>query len=170
MYRHTHKGFSLIELLVYIAITVGIGVIVIQSVITLVQSFNSLRVSEDIHRSAITVLERTTREVRDTVSVDTVNSVFNTHPGILVLNTLDESENPVTTTIYVQNGSVYIQEGAAPPSALTPEKVTVTELSFARYATAFSEAVEITLELERMRGRVIKTEQFRSGVVLRGSY
>jgi len=158
------RGFTLIEILIYTAILAIAAVMVIQSILVLIPSFNELRRTEVVNRNAVAVLERTVREVRDANSVDLVGSTFDTHPGTVVLNVTGGSR-----TVYAENGRVFIEEGGD-PVALTQTGAFVDSLIFTYATTTSGEAVQVELTLSTSRGNSTTTATFHSGAVLRGSY
>ena len=165
-YRSHKKAFSLIELIIYVAVLSFMAVMVVESLAFLMRSYNSLKASEEINRNAIAVLERSVREIQQASGVDTTASVFDIHPGTLVLTT---PTDPIT--ISASDGTVYIQEGSGPLSALTQEGVVVDSLIFSHYeGTTTAEAVQVGLVLTATRNKATKTAEFHSAAVPRGSY
>src|SRR3989344_2630325 len=78
------KAFSLLEMLVYVALLSLITVAMVQALIPLSRSFATLRATQDIHAAAGTSLERLVRDVRASGSIDSA-STFDVSPGNLVL-------------------------------------------------------------------------------------
>lgn len=153
------KGFTLIEMLIYIALLAIISVLIINSMLFLVPSYNSLKVTRDINNAAVSTLERITREVKSASGVDVVNSVFDVQEGKLVLND--------GTSIYLSGGRVYIQEGSGDPNPLTRKEVTVTDLTLEHFIGTESEAVQVRMTVEGSRRNITKTGNFHTAATLR---
>src|SRR4051812_39663825 len=89
------KGFSLIEMLIYIAILTIIFLMIVETIIGFSSSYRTLGAQRIIEHSAMESLERLTRDIRGATSVDVLNSTLGTSPGVLKLTT---TYNNVSTT------------------------------------------------------------------------
>ena len=157
------RGYTLIEALVYIALIVLITVVLIQTLVFLTQGFRQAKGLRVVRLSAETALERIVREIRFADGVTVVGSIFDTHPGTLVLSSIDPiTETPQTITITASGSALAIQKDAGTPALLTPTTVTVENIVFRYITTPLSEAVKIELR--------INGENFYSTALLRRSY
>lgn len=163
--RSKSKGFSLLEMVVYITILSALAILVVGSMLQLARSWNSVSLSQDINASANVALERTVRTVRDASSVDTGASTLDTNPGVLALSI--DGDN---TVFSVENGAVVLTVDGDNQGPLTSADVSVTSLVFSHYAGAQSEVVTIDMELTASRGSITKVVPFHASAVLRGSY
>jgi len=158
------KGFTLIEMLIYVTLLAVVGVLVVNAMVFFAPSYSSLKVSRDINSAGIATIERVTREVRSARSVDTVKSIFNVSEGKLVVNNASGS-----VELYLSNGRVYVEDGTG-PSAITRKNVTVTSLLFKHIISPESETIQMDMTVEGVGRSSTKTETFHAAVVLRNLY
>src|SRR5438132_411372 len=85
------KGSSMIETVVYVFVLTLLLGVVSAALFSLVSSYRLMRSERAIESGATASFERMVREIRDAKSVDTLNSVLNSSPGTLVLNTTDST-------------------------------------------------------------------------------
>lgn len=169
--KHTPKqGFSLVEMLIYVALMALIAVALVNSIMTITRSYNQLRVRAAIDASAATAFNRMILEIRNAESIDVATSTFDTSPGALGLNSTDSSGNATTTRFYVASGRLRLIVGTADQGPLTASTTAITSLIFRRLSTTTSEAVKIEMQIDGQSGHATKTGTYYSTVVLRGSY
>jgi prepilin-type N-terminal cleavage/methylation domain-containing protein len=167
------NGFTLVEMLVYLAIMVVITLALVQSIIVVVKSNKQSFVVNNIKNSAISILEKMTREIRDASSIDVVNSVFGTSTGILQLNTTDSSGNAKTTQFYLQSNNLMVTSSSSLgvlTGPLNSNGAKVLSVNFTPISTAHSSAVKIVMTIEGTNQGLTKDVNFYSTAILRGSY
>ena len=159
------KGYSLIELVVYISLFVLIAVVVIQSLIYAMKTYSSARNYRALQRNAETTLSRLTTEVRSAKTVSISSSSFGVALGTLALNGVDNNGSPYNPTFSLVNGVVYIVDsGVSTP--LSNSEVIFNELTFWNITTANSDAIKIKTTLSTTKLPVI-TKTFYTTVILR---
>lgn len=163
-HSHTKRGFSLLEMVVYVAILSFVMVVVVNVILALGASWNSLRVSRDINEAALVSLERMGRDIRKALDVDTGASIFASHPGVLVLSGSPEIE------FSLEDGSLIIREDGIDLGALTKSTVDVTNLVFRFVSGSTHRGVRIEMTIEGARGKIVKTKNFYLFVTLRAPY
>lgn len=165
------KGFSLIEIIIYIAILAVISVLVVETIVGASEVFGKARVKRALTLEGRSAMERMMREIRLATSVDTVGSVFGGHPGRLKLNTVVSSSDstPTVREFLISGKNVVLREGSQDISLLS--SASTTNLVF-RYIQSgdTSEAIKIELGIEDGAGRNFIHANFYSTAVLRGSY
>ncbi len=161
------RGFSLVEMLVYIAILVFVLLLVIQVVTSLVSSQRTVRTQRAVENAAILSIERIGREVRQADTINTSSSVLGTHPGTLVLEGVDTNGAPRTAQIYFSNGKVMLRENGIDLGALTEDSVTVTSLIFRRFVAGTAEGIRTEITLESGVDNSYRTDTFYSSAVVR---
>jgi len=161
---HSNRGFSLLEMVVYVAILSAIAVIVVTIVLSFSASWNSLRISRDINASAMSSFERIGRDLRAALDVNTAGSVLNAHPGALTLS------DTLQTEFFLDGGVLRVRENSVDTGALTKESVTVTNLVFRFVTSGSHRGVRIEMTLEGVRGAITKTESFVTFIALRAPY
>ncbi len=170
MYKQRNKGYSLIEMIVYLAIFTSVSVLVINSFITVLGSFSTTRTNRDLLESGAVVIERITREIRQAESIDTINSVFNSSPGALQLNSIDSGGSQMTIKFSVTNGAINLYEGGTLVGNLLGQNITATSLVFRRITTTNGEGVKIELTLQDNISKNLQTANFYNTIILRGGY
>ena len=167
------KGVTLLETVIYIAILALVSVLVINSILIMIRSFNSYRVLRHVNITGAIAMERITREIRFADTID-VGSIFETHPGRLVLQTIDPvTENPATIDFFMSGNDLMFQKGGESAVSLTPGETELTNLIFREVATStnsLSKVVKIELTVKEKRGSYEKSANFYNTTILRRSY
>ena len=171
----TTKGFSLVEILVYISIFAIVSVVVINSYIIVFGSFSQVKTNHDLVSSANSSLERISREIRQAKTVDILNSTLGATPGVLQLNSTDSIGATRIVKFYVSNGQLNLSQGSSEPLVLTGNllgpDISVTNLIFRRILTSGTkEAIKIEMTLQDNRSKTLKNEKFYDTIILRGGY
>jgi prepilin-type N-terminal cleavage/methylation domain-containing protein len=163
------KGFSLVEMIVYIAILSLITSALTVTASSLLNTFAHLEIYEDMAHSSTVALERISYEIRTARTVNVMSSTLGISPGTLVLDTVDAVGSPTVITFSLVNGKIFIQEGASAPSPLTSNSVTVTNATFTHTVGPNTQGVLIEITLERALHSKVATRSFRTFVVLDAS-
>ena len=171
MIQKDSKGFTLVEILVYISILTLLSFVAISSIIVMGKSFRSFSTSRDITEAGTIAMERMVREIRTGTDIDDANSVFNANPGQLALVTIDEFSGATSTSrFYISGGRLILLE-ATSTQMLTQDEVTIGNLMFTKLINGSStEGVMIKLSIRGGSGSSTRTEIFRGGAILRGEY
>ena len=163
--KSSPRGFSLLEMLVYIALLSLITIAMVDALIPLSRSFATLRATQDIHAAAGTSLERMIRDVRASGSINAA-STFDVNPGGLTL-----ISGATTTEFFLQNSVLMLKQNGVLVGPLSNRKnVTVEIFVFRLLSNPVSEGVRIELTLKAKRGSFVKTETFYAFAILRGTY
>lgn len=160
------RGFSIIEILIYLAIFGALSVFIINSFIVSVSSFNNISINHSLAEAGISSLDRISREIRQAVSVD----VFNSTSEVLQLNSLDDSGNPIIVKIAKEGSSLNIYKNNILLGNSFDEDIVVQNINFRRIDTVYGEAIKFEITVSSSRGRQNKTINFYNSIVLRGSY
>lgn len=167
---HQPRGFSLLEMVIYVAILAVIAAVVVGSLLPLARSYREVVMALSINNAASAALERMVRDIR-AASAIAPGSVFNTSPGVLVLTSTDGGGNPTTITFDVSGSAVRITEGAGTPYALTGSAATISSLTFISQANATtSTTIGIDMTVSATVGQATRTSRFVSSATLRNSY
>jgi len=162
------SGYSIVEIIVYLAIFSILSVLVINSFIRVLSSFNNTAVNRKLLESGTVAMERMTREIRQAQSIDASSTladpflVLKTSSGYVCFNktvggNLDFSSGATTSCGTIQGD-------------LLDDHVFLTRMIFRPITTTESRAVKIEMTLEYREGDVTRSENFYDTVVLRGSY
>lgn len=159
------RGFALVEVLVYLGITVMIGAALITTFFSLSTALLRNRTDRELTESATVALERMVRTIQSADSVSLTGSSLGTSPGALEL-----SAGATTTRFSVSGGNVAVEENGVMLGPLTSDGVTVQELTFTHYLGATTEMVRVSLTLSASSSAASTTKTFNASAVLRGSY
>jgi len=161
----SHAGFTLIEMLVYIAILTIVSGGALTLLFSLTDQINAGRAQRLVSSSAQTALERMLTEVRSADAVDAVNSTLEVSSGVLALD-----REASTTALTLSAGTVMLSSDGVIQGPLTSENVSVDELRFYHYDNTNTELVRVVLTLSATVGDTSITRTFNAAGVLRGSY
>lgn len=172
------RGFTLVEMIIYVAFFAVLSVLSINATILVMKSFYTLRINQSISQSATTALERMSREIRNAYDIDTLNTTPLTSPGRLTLLTKTDTGALTTAEFYVTAGNqINMKVGGVDKGSLMTKTVTATNLVFrlittANASTTISKAVKIEMTLRDSRDTrsgFTKTVKYYDTIVLRGS-
>jgi prepilin-type N-terminal cleavage/methylation domain-containing protein len=121
-----HKGFTLVEFLLYIAIVSVVLTVAGSTILNILFGKAKLSALHEVGQNARSSLGRMTNAVAG--SSGTVSPLPQATSSALALSVSDVSKNP--TVFSVSGGVLYIQEGAASSSRLTDPEVFVDSLEF----------------------------------------
>jgi len=166
------NGYSLVEILVYLAIFVSVSILVINSFIIILNSFNITRVNRELLEGGSTAMERMSREIRQAVDVDISGSTLGSNPGVLLVDQigLGGSGSNFTAKFMVSNGGLILYKDGTLVDNLVGQNVSVTNLIFRRIVTTSGEAVKIEMTLQDTRGSLTKSANFYDTVIMRSEY
>lgn len=165
-----NKGFSLVEILVYVGIFSIISIAVITSSVVVMSSFSKTRDIRNVLETGNIVFERITREIRQSSSVDLANSILSSNPGSLQLNSTDISGNPRTVKFIIENGALNLYQNGTLVDNLLGYDVVVSNLIFRRITTTAGEAVKIEMTVGNLNSRNPTSRNFNDTIILRGGY
>ena len=161
------SGFTIVEMVVYVAVLALIVAGVVNMILAVSSTFSELRATRQLNRSASVVLDRFVRDVRDAESVVVGSSVFDIHPGELVLS---YGVGSPQVRLYVDGGTMKIDRGGGYEGDLTVPGVSVTNFMFRHITNSTSESARLEITLESVSGKASKTETFYTTAVVRGAY
>lgn len=164
------KGYSLVEMLVYVTLLSLITLMVTQGVLTMTKVFSEFEIVRNIDHSGRSAMERMVYELKAAYNVDTGTSVFNDVNGVLFLDADDDAGGVKEIKIFIDNGQVKIEEDGVDMGYLTSQNVTVDELVFYHLSNTETQAVRMVLTLSATKGLAQKSVTFNTTAVLRGTY
>lgn len=162
---HGQQGYSLMELLIYIAIFIAVSVVIIQALVLMMRTYTSAVAYRRLQTNGELVMERIIRETRSADSINVAGSVFGTHPGVLAIQTTDENNIAHAVTFSVVNNVVQINDSGV-IGDLSSLEVVVDSLIFRRFTTSNGEGVKVELTLTTANGLIVSAP-FYSTVVRR---
>lgn len=168
-------GFTLVEMIIYIAIMTIITTALMRSLVVVFNSNRASFADTNIRNSAYSAMENMIREIRSSQSIDKVNStLYPSQSGILQLNQVDSAGNPYIVRFSTSsNLSLNFSEGSTTASLLGPITLNGTKVMNLRFTpinTGNSQAVRIEMNLSATVNGQTKSQWFYSTVILRDSY
>lgn len=125
------EGFSLIEIVVYVAILTVLSALAVNILLAVSTALNSIRVTRSLNHTASVAMERMIREIRQAKDIVESESALGSSPGVLTLDTFAEpgGEATIKRKFSAAGGTLSLQEGSNPSVPLTAG-VTITNLIF----------------------------------------
>lgn len=166
------RGFSLLEVIVYI----GVLVLIVAGAVrlTISSSFNlgEIRAEREIFADGEFAMQTIIRDIRLASAVVTAGSAFGANPGALQLTTLQKpgSSTEATKTFSVSGARLTRQIDSYATEFLTSPRVRIIDLTFWRSSNTYSNLIRIKLTLEAGRGRSLERATLYGAAVLRGGY
>lgn len=171
-YSALGRGFTLIELVVYIALLATVSLVVVNSVLILNRALASFRLERRLTTSAETAMGRIARELRLAGDVY-ASSTLGVSPGVLSLVSRESEEDAAMkdVMIYTANNSLMLRRATGSPAVLTGDGVAVMSLVFRQINNGtISKGMKVELTLNASAGSASTTKNYYTTVVLRGSY
>jgi type II secretory pathway pseudopilin PulG len=165
-HTHSKNGFSLLEMLFYIALLVLLLVVVLNSVLLMVTSYRNIKATEVIESSAVTALDTMVKDIQGSKAID-VTSVLNSNPGVLVINT--GTTTPAQIKFDGGTSSLAVYEDGVYSGPLLSKDARIKTLIFRSIGTS-TPAVKIELEIESGTSTSYRSKKFYETAILRGSY
>lgn len=166
------KGFSLVEMIIYMALLVILLATIVTSILSLTTHYRAVKNTREIEDSGIAVLDRMTRDIRNADGVLTDVSIFNVSPGTLTLVSTDSTTGISTTTMFrVESERVVVYENSVLVGPLTKNSVDILGFTIRHIDTPNADAIKIELSMQSDHAAPnIISRNFYSTVVLRGTY
>lgn len=164
-----NKGFTIIETITYMSLLVLVGLIVTQSLINLFASYSQIRVSQDMESTAIQVIDKMSRDVRNATSIVENQSSFGipqSYVSLLVQNELGSTD---TIKYYVNNNKISVDRNGIYIGDLSASAITINNFDIRYINGTSTKALKIYLGLEApIRDNPgVKYENFYTTVQLR---
>ncbi|PIQ66595.1 MAG: hypothetical protein COV96_00630 [Candidatus Zambryskibacteria bacterium CG11_big_fil_rev_8_21_14_0_20_42_18] len=165
--NHKSRGFSLVEMIIYMFILVLMLAVIMNIIISVISSGRIIKALRNIENSTLISLERITRETRQAQSVNTDSSILGTNPGELVLQGVDADGNPRTVKFYLSSGVLMLSENGVDVGALTKSDASVSSLVFKRFSGANSEGIRTEIAIESGTSTHYRSNNFYFSAILR---
>jgi prepilin-type N-terminal cleavage/methylation domain-containing protein len=171
-FKNRKRGFSLIEMIIYLAILSVILILIVNVIISLLHSQSSIKASKAIEETYISSFDRMVREIRDSVGVhgDTTFGINVVNSGSLKLNSVTSAGVPRTVEFYVSQGVLMMRENSTVLGPIMPGSATLTSLIFRSIDSGPTNAIRIEMTVQSGTGSALKTSNLTTTAILRGSY
>ena len=163
-----NNGFTLFETLIYISILAVLLSVISNTALLMTKAYSKIKSARDMNNSAFEIMERLTREIRWSASVNEDQSVFNSDNGILSLNAVNNEGGQIQEQFYLENENLIMTQNGANPTVLNSENMQVKKMIFNLATTSVSSLVKIKFELEGKGDS--QTKNFYNSAVLREGY
>jgi prepilin-type N-terminal cleavage/methylation domain-containing protein len=162
--RHQQKGFTLVEVLVYMAIFVMFTTAATYLLITLNDVVDRYRVNTLLYRSGSSAVEHMVAELRQANQFNAAGSVVNTS----ATGTLSVINDSTTTTFTKSGDELLLSINSVNYGNLVDESVEVDGFTVYRYTTTVGTLIRLKLELTATVGSSTKSMTLYGGSVIRG--
>ena len=161
--RITNKteGFTIIEILVYVAVLAGIFLLVVNTLLSFTKNYREVRALRLADQTSITALERMTREIREASSANTDQS------SVLTL-TKTVGSTSTTTKFYIDGGVMKLDVNGEYAGPLSIAGSSVVSLDFTKLSNSTSSLIKIDITVQGTSGPVARTKTYHSSVIMRG--
>ena len=163
--KNSNKGFSLVEMIFYIALFALLTIVIVKTLVTMTKSFKEVSVQREITQGG-EILERISREIRQANKINTAVDV----EGDFRLDSKDESGNYKLVEFVLTNSNIRLLENNNYIGDLNSPNIKVTTLNFYKLATAQGNAVRIFLTISSKHDSKNRSYSYQNTVVLRGNY
>lgn len=164
------SGFTVIELLVYLAIFTAVSVASISLLLSLQELYGQYLVKQDLLLTGSGIMERVLLEVREGSGVNIGESAFATSTaGVLAIETFEQGSGTSTTYIEYDSGTVSVRDTAGVVSLMRPGSV-VDGLTFYHYEANGIDLVRIAVTVTASRGSYTESMTLQGAAIIRGSY
>ncbi len=164
------KGFTLIEMIIYVSIISMAFGIFVNVILSINRSYGRLSAKKNLDEAAMIFMERILRETRSSTDIDTEQSVFNDNSGKLVLNQKNVLGEVSNVSFFVNNLRPQIERDGVLEGDLTSTKVESPKLIFRLLDSGTSKGIKIEVEFKTKDGAQYISEVYYGFAVLRGSY
>ena len=155
------KGFSLIEMLIYVALISVMFLLIIKTILSFTGSYRQLAANRALEHTAINVLERMTRDIRSASDVSVSGGAL----------TVTQTSNNISTTtqFYLQSGVVKIDVNGTYYGPLSISSAPVTNLTFTVISSSGPKAVKIDMTAQGISGTVTRVKTFHTTIIAKES-
>ena len=161
------KGFSLVELIVYMSILTLILVVITNIIFTVTKAGRKAVSLRHIFVAGETVMDRIISETRNATSTNTSLSVFNTSPGRLVLNGTNTSGANQQMDFYVTSGVLNLNINGVYSGPLTSSTTKISSLVF-RQITSTTTVIRVELGITAGTGSSTASTTLYTSIGLKG--
>lgn len=166
--KETNKGFSLIELVIYMAGMVALVTVLILMIVQIYGLYRQITIVPRSDRIGLLTVDRIVKDIRSGQSIDIGQSSFGAPEGVLFINAA-ESASFIEKEFYIENGRIVYEENGD-KNYLSPADLEVTKLQFEHLTTGISEGVRVEIDITFNNGDELVTKEYDGFAILRQSY
>ena len=136
-----NKGFTLVEVLIYIACLVLIMSAIVEISISVNKVYSHIHSINILEDSAINVLHQLSKDTHNANQIQSIS----TSPAHFIFTSEDGKGNTVTQEYYVENGIIYVKKNNTQITTLTDSSIAVS--SFEAYPVSAGSSTAITSKI-----------------------
>lgn len=160
------SGFSLVEVLVYLAILTLVLNVMIGSLVLMAQMQERVVAGKVLDRSANLAIDRITREIKKSEGLDMSGSVFQDPDGVLLLEQADEGD----VEFYLSGDNSLYMEKDGVTRRLTHSDVSLESFYIEEVAAGETQAVRVRLFFRAPYSDGSIDQRFYTTAILKDSY
>ena len=151
------KGFTLIEMLIYIALVGMISVVLFGILFFIIRANNKIIALSRVNSNAYSTMERMTYEIINSqyIYIPTSNFVnynydLSAEDQLSLATEIGSSSNEDINYIdfYLDNNALFIKEEGSDPIALSSSDVQITKLEFSYFRNGERESIQIDISIK----------------------
>lgn len=141
------SGLTILEIVIYFSMLAVLTVVVISSLMSLFKSYSVIKLHQNIETSAIQIMDKLTRDIRDSDSIALGESSFGIPQGAVALNI---TNNSVTDTYkyYATSSTVKYSKNGVFVGDLTQPGVVVNSFTMYYINGTSTQAIKVELNLQ----------------------
>lgn len=146
--KNKEKGFTLIEMVVYVALIGVIFIVLFEIIFFIMRANNKIIALSRISSNAHSAMERMTYEIVNSQNIYLPTSNFSSSNAQLSLATevgVSSNEEITFVDFYVENDTLFLKKEGLDPIALTSSDVLVSDMEFLYYKNDSRESVKIDM-------------------------
>lgn len=150
--KNNTRGYTLVELVVYIGLVAFLSVLVVDAIASLTGIFREIRATRDIQESSLTLFDTLGRNIRgaDAVSDD---SIFSATSSKLILEFKDGIATTTKEFSLGEDGAIHLYTDGVDEGRLTGKYVSVKNFFLVEATTTTTSIVRVTVTLEDARAK-----------------
>lgn len=159
------SGYSLLELVIYIALFALLSIVLIRSLITVMKTYATASQYRTLQNNGEIIMERITRETRLGSLITT--SACPTNSDSVTITQKDDSGNSQTVSFALSSGQLNLTDTDGTTALLSNAQVSVQAANFCTFSTAVGTGMKVFVSLATTATPMIQAN-FYSTVLIRG--
>ena len=151
-----NKGFTLVEVLIYIACLVLIMSAIVEISISVNKVYSHIHSINTLENSAINVLHQLSKDIHNANQVQSIS----TSPAHFIFTSEDGNGNMTTQEYYVENGIIYVKKNNTQVVALNDSLASVSNFEAYPVFAGSSTALTSKISLQVFDNGATTTEDF----------
>ena len=139
-------GFTLVEILVYLAVFSIVSGAVLTGALRLTEFYNISRFDKEILNNTHFALNSMLSEIKYASSVYSPTSYTTNQISLETYLNPPSGENKTYIDFYLDNGRLYLKREGQDPQALTSERIEITDLNFT-YLSSSTDCSSVKIEI-----------------------